>query len=126
MIYYPEAKVNLGDDFEAEAWAAVLRQASDADILRALAAHVRSGNKFAPNAGEIAALCGLEAAALPKAPSSGRERMMAVYAGIVAYYRELGVPTAVEAKRDGISYRDWCVMVDEAEEKLRLEGKDER
>lgn len=63
LSFYPEAKIDMAA-LDLKLWIAMFRDTSDDDLLCALAEHVRSGNRFAPNAGEIAALCGLSRPAL--------------------------------------------------------------
>jgi len=49
--------MDLTNDFDAKLWERLLCDADDNALLKALVTHVRSGNRFSPNAGEIAALC---------------------------------------------------------------------
>jgi hypothetical protein len=57
LTAYPEAKLDLSNDLDAQLWQRLLINASDEEILEAFAEHVRRGNRFAPNAGEISAIC---------------------------------------------------------------------
>jgi hypothetical protein len=56
ISYYPEAKIDLTDDFDAKLWVALLKDVDDKAILQAVAKHVRQGNKYPPNAAEICKL----------------------------------------------------------------------
>ena len=64
LEYYPGTHMDV-DEGAQNRWGAVLRDVPDQELLRALVAYVRAGERFAPRPGELLAHC--EIPALPPA-----------------------------------------------------------
>jgi hypothetical protein len=109
---YPEAKLDLSDENTARTWTAILDDVPDGVLLSALREHVRSGNRFAPNAGEIAKLCGLEAKRPVLASRGDTLQLDAEVDRIREKYHRMGLPSPSEARRQGIKFSEWKRMVE--------------
>ena len=62
--FYPESKLDLSNDLDAEMWAAAFFEVEESALLDAVVSHFKAGNRFPPNAGELFALCGPKGASI--------------------------------------------------------------
>lgn len=122
-LYFPKHERPTGKNVSA--WTLVLEPYTPEEVKRAVTEHLRT-SKFYPAPQEIAMLCNR---GRPE-PNAALETSQASYspADIEAVHElcerykkyqntlhEHGLMTAVEAKYNGIPYRDWCKMVKDVE-----------
>ena len=115
ISFYPESKMELTDR-DKKFWLAMFREFSDRNLLAALAKHVREGNKYPPNAAELyKQLSENKRPELSASTYLGQDKdVYDRYMAHIEKCRKAGIPTAVEAKKQGMGYKAWCVMADEA------------
>lgn len=100
------------------AWADVLALWTYEAVREAAIKRAQKGNRYFPDAAELVEY-------LPKPEVSDdyepidvdkyrNEKWEKITAWRHVQYHAAGIPTAIEAKRQGIPYREWCAMVDAA------------
>lgn len=114
---YPGSKRDFSDPAVLEAWALVLSPWEYGDAKQAVIDRARE-NRFAPDVSELAAYLPKPSAPPeePLLPEPSPAHLAAFYRRIAeplrAAWRDLGIPSPSEAKRNGIPYEAWCAMAD--------------
>lgn len=114
---YPSAKKNPRTPAVIEAWALVLEPWAYEDAKQAVILRARE-NRFPPDASELVPYLPkpeatkAKEAPMPEPSDAYLEKFYAKAGEQHERWHEAGIPTPSEAKKQGMTYAEWCALAD--------------